>query len=98
MFAGRLSIFHLAVCKLAGIVVVSTVLLGCGGLDGIRGTLVAIDGNHYILRDSRGQEWRIWADESTRRDRVAPGDEVRVYAAKDGHAAYIQNLERKAQP
>ena len=89
--------FYRAVFRLAGIVVVSTVLVGCGGLNGIRGTLVAVEGDHYVLRDSRGLEWQVWADERTRRDRVTSGDEVRVYMAKDRHAAYIQKIEQ-AQP
>ena len=88
--------FPVAVFGLAGIMVVSTVLVGCG-LDGIRGTLIEVDGNHYVLRDSRGHEWHAWADESTQKDRVTSGDEVRVYVAKDRHAAYIQKIE-KAQP
>lgn len=86
--------FYQTVFRLTQMILVSTVLYGCGGLDGIRGTVIAVDGNHprYIIRDSRGQEWHIWTNGDTRRDPVAPGDEVRVYASKDGRAAYIQKL------
>lgn len=90
----ELKMFCPTVFRLTEMIVVSTVLYGCGGLDGIRGTVIAVDGNHprYIVRDLRGQEWHIWTDGDTRRDPVVPGDEVRVYTSKDGRAAYIQKL------
>lgn len=83
------------VSRFATLMVLGAVLYGCGGLDGIRGTVIAVEGNHprYLVRDSQGKEHHIWADKDTRRDPVVPGDEVRVYAAKDGKAAYVQKLE-----
>ncbi len=81
------------VSRFAKLVIIGAVLSGCGGLDGVRGTLVSIDGSQYVIRDSRGEELRFLADESTRKDEVLPGDEVRVYATKDGYAAYIQKLD-----
>lgn len=80
------------VSRFARLIVIGAVLSGCGGLNGVRGTLVSIEGYHYIIRDSRGEELRFLADESTRKDDVLPGDEVRVYAT-NGHAAYIQKLD-----
>jgi hypothetical protein len=84
---------YATVSRFARLIVIGAVLTGCGGLNGIRGTLVSIEGNQYIIRDSRGEELRFLAVESTRKDDVLPGDEVRVYATKDGHAAYIQKLD-----
>lgn len=85
-------------CKLAVLMVVGvigTMGVGCGGLDGIRGTVVAIEGNHpkYLVRDVQGRERRLWTDEHTRKDLVELGDEVRVFAEKDGYAAYIMKLD-----
>jgi hypothetical protein len=73
------------------------VCTGCGGLDGIRGTIVTIEGNHpeYVVRDVWGRERRLWTDEHTRKDLVELGDEVRVFVAKDGYAAYIMKLDRR---
>jgi hypothetical protein len=71
--------------------IISTVLFGCG-LDMIRGTLVAIEGDMYIVRDADGQERRVRADDSTRKDDVEPGDQVRVYATEDGYMTNIQKL------
>lgn len=84
--------FVRAVTRVAAIMVVSVVLYACGGLDGIRGTLVSIEGNQYVPRDSWGHEVRFVANERTRKDDVLPGDDVHVYATKDWHAAYIQRL------
>ncbi|MCP9453716.1 MAG: hypothetical protein NNA23_13655 [Nitrospira sp.] len=85
-------------CKLAVLMVmgvIGTMGAGCGGLDGIRGTIVALEGNHpeYVVRDARGRERRLWTDEHTRKDLVDRGDEVRVFVTKDGYAAYIMKLD-----
>lgn len=81
------------VSGLARMSMLSMVLLGCGGLDATRGTLVSVEGNQYTVRDSYGKEARFLADKSTRIDPILPGDEVRVYATKDGQAAYIYKIE-----
>jgi hypothetical protein len=75
--------------------VIGTMSVGCGGLDGIRGTIVAIEGNHpeYVVRDAKGRERRLWTNEHTRKDLVDLGDEVRLFVAKDGYAAYIMKLD-----
>lgn len=83
--------------RFARLILVCAVLSGCGGgggLDGFRGTVISIDDNQtrYIVRDAKGSERHIWTDKNTRRDPVTPGDEVRVFASKDGRAAYIQKL------
>jgi S1 domain len=64
---------------------------GCG-LDGMKGRLIRIEDEHYVLRLSGGEEKRILVDERTRKDPVAPGDHVQVFVSKDGHAAYVQRL------
>lgn len=82
-----------AVLMLMG--VIGAMDVGCGGLDGIRGTVVAIEGTHpeYVVRDAKGREWRLWTNEHTRKDLVDLGDEVRVFVAKDGYAVYIMKLD-----
>lgn len=77
---------------LAGIVTVGSLLVGCG-LDGVRGTILAVEGNRYVIREISGKERRISIDEQSHRDGAKPGDEVRVFLTNDGYAAYLQKLE-----
>jgi hypothetical protein len=81
-----------AIFGLAATIIVSVVLYACGGLDGVRGILLSIEGNEYVVQNSRGYELRFVVNELTRKDDVLPGDDVRVYTTKDGYAAYIQRL------
>ncbi|MER3424602.1 MAG: hypothetical protein C4293_16665 [Nitrospiraceae bacterium] len=70
----------------------SLFLLGCG-LDGVRGTVLSVDENRYLIQDDNGKVWKARVDEQSHRDHVQEGDEVRIYITKDGHAAYVQKLE-----
>jgi hypothetical protein len=74
------------------IVSLSLFLSGCG-LDGVRGTVISVDENRYLIRDYKGNLWNVHADDRSRRDRVQENDEVRVYIEQDGYAAFIQKLE-----
>lgn len=78
--------------NLARFMTVGSLLIGCG-LDGVRGTVLAIEENRYVIREISGKERRIYIDEHSHRDEAKPGDEVRVFLTKDGCAAYIQKLE-----
>lgn len=78
--------------NLARFMTVGSLLIGCG-LDGVRGTVLAIEENRYVIREISGKERRIYIDEHSHRDGAKPGDEVRVFLTKDGCAAYIQKLE-----
>lgn len=77
---------------LAGTMTVGSLLIGCG-LDGVRGTTLAIEENRYVIREISGKERRISIDEHSHRDGAKPGDEIRVFLTKDEYAAYIQKLE-----
>lgn len=81
------------VFKLTGIITASVLLAACG-LEGVRGTIIAIEGNRYVIRESSGTERRIYIDEHSHRDGAKPDDEVRVFITQDGYAAYIQKLEQ----
>ena len=70
-------------------------LIGVGcGLDGIRGQLIQIDGNYFVLREPSGNERTLYMDERTHKDYVQPGDDVQVYLTKEGYAEFIQRLEK----
>jgi hypothetical protein len=62
------------------------------GLDGVTGKVVRIDGESYHIHTKEGKEVRVHVDESTRMDEVSVGDEVHLYMAKNGHAAFVQKL------
>ena len=79
------------VVRLTATAGLSLCLAGCG-LDGMRGTVLAIEDNRYVIRDLSGQERLLSIDEHSRRDGVKPGDEVRVFVTEDGYAAYIQKI------
>ncbi|HJR75803.1 MAG TPA: hypothetical protein VJ805_02485 [Nitrospiraceae bacterium] len=67
-------------------------LFGCG-LDGISGQLVRIDQNLYVVKTPSGEEYALHIDNRTRRDPVAPGDNIHAYVGKDGHAEFVQRLD-----
>jgi hypothetical protein len=67
--------------------------LGGCGLDGVKGRVIRIEGQHYVVNSSGGEEKRIRVDERTRKDPVKPGDHVQVFVSKDGHAAFVQKLD-----
>lgn len=68
-------------------------LMGAGcGLDGVKGTLVRIEGEHYVLREPAGNERTLHVDSHTHKDVVQPGDDVQVYITKEGYAEFIQRL------
>ena len=69
----------------------STALVGCG-LEIVRGELVRIEKDHYVLREAGGREMRLHVDQRTHKDRLSPGDEVRVFVEENGHADFIQRL------
>lgn len=73
--------------------VIALVGAGCG-LDGVQGQLVRINGEHYVLREPNGRERALHMDSRTHKDVVRPGDEVQVYITKEGHAEFIQRLEK----
>lgn len=66
---------------------------GCG-LDGVTGQLMRIDGDYYVLRVADGKEMILHVDDQTRKDQVVPGDEIHAYVNKEGHAEFIQRLEK----
>lgn len=75
------------------IVSLSLILLSCG-LSGVRGTVISVDENRYLIRDYSGKLWKVHADDKSHRDRVQADDEVRIYIGNDGYAAFIQKLEQ----
>jgi ATP-dependent phosphoenolpyruvate carboxykinase len=80
------------VLRLTMAIGMALVSVACG-LDGVRGTVLSVDENRYLIQDDNGTVWKAHVDEQSHRDHVQEGDEVRIYITKDGHAAYVQKLE-----
>ncbi len=74
-------------------VMLSFIAMGCG-LDGVKGQLIRIEGDHYVLREPSGNERTLYVDGRTHRDTVQQGDDVQVYITKEGYAEFIQRLEK----
>lgn len=70
------------------------IMVSACGLDGIRGELVRIQGNQFVLREPGGTELRLHMDSHSHKDPVKEGDDVQVYVTKDGYAEFIQRLEK----
>lgn len=58
--------------------------------DTIKGTLMKIDGEYYIIKDEDGREHRIHVDKSTKLDTVRSGDMVKAYVTDKGHTTTLQ--------
>ena len=60
----------------------------------LKGTLAKIDGEYYVVEDSDGQMHRLHVDKSTKLDKVAVGDKVKVFVTKEGHVTTLQRQEK----
>lgn len=60
----------------------------------VKGDLLRVDGEQYIVRDSDGKEVRLHVDQTTKMDKVIPGDKVKAYITDQGHVTTLQRLER----
>lgn len=58
--------------------------------DTIKGTLIRIEGEFYVIKDDDGQEHRIHVDKSTKMDKVISGDMVKAYVTDKGHTTTLQ--------
>lgn len=61
--------------------------------DAVKGTLMQINGEHYVIKDDNGKEVRVHVDTSTKLDKVVKGDRVKAYITEKGHATTLQRLE-----
>jgi hypothetical protein len=62
--------------------------------DAVKGTLMQINGEHYVIKDENGKEVRVHVDTSTKMDKVVKGDRVKAYITEKGHATTLQRLEK----
>jgi hypothetical protein len=62
--------------------------------DAVKGTLMQINGEHYVIKDEDGKEVRVHVDTSTKMDKVVKGDKVKAFITEKGHATTLQRLEK----
>jgi hypothetical protein len=67
-------------------------LAACGP-ESIRGHIIAVDGDHYVVHTDGGRDVSMHVDRKTRMNKVVEGDKVRAFVAEDGRAEFIQKLE-----
>jgi len=58
--------------------------------DTIKGTLMSIQGEYYVIRDTDGVQHKIHVDKSTKLDKVVAGDKVKAYVTDQGHTTTLQ--------
>ena len=62
------------------------------------GQVQAVEGGAYLVRDVRGQEYRIPHDQNTRIDRPAHvGDRIQSWFYRQGRAVLIRSLDEEAR-
>jgi hypothetical protein len=58
--------------------------------DTIKGTLMNIEGEYYVIKDTDGGQHKIHVDKSTKLDKVVAGDMVKAYVTDKGHTTTLQ--------
>ncbi len=62
--------------------------------ESVKGTLLKIEGQYFVIRGHDGEQVRVHVDESSKLDRVVEGDMVKAFITKKGHVTTLQRLEK----
>jgi hypothetical protein len=62
--------------------------------DAVKGTLMKIDGEYYVIQNTDGEQVRVHVDKSTKLDKVVEGDKVKAYVTDKGHVTTLQRQEK----
>lgn len=62
--------------------------------DAVTGTLMKVDGEYYMIKDSDGKQHRLHVDKSTKLDKVVEGDMVKAYTTDQGHVTTLQRKDK----
>jgi hypothetical protein len=62
--------------------------------DAVKGTLMKMDGEHYVIKNDDGEQVRVHVDKSTKLDKVVVGDKVKAYVTEQGHVTTLQRQEK----
>lgn len=84
--------------KLVGVVVLAVALsfglvtlASAGGEQSVKGALMKIEGEFYVVKDAAGKEVRLHVDKSTKLEgSFKAGDKIEAQATDKGHAMSIK--------
>ena len=62
--------------------------------DAVKGTLMKIDGEYYVIKDNDGKQHKVHVDKSTKLDKVVAGDKVKAFVTDEGHVTTLQRQEK----
>ena len=62
--------------------------------DAVKGTLMKMDGEYYVIKNDDGEQVRVHVDKSTKLDKVVVGDKVKAYVTDQGHVTTLQRQEK----
>ena len=66
------------------------------GAQTVKGDLLKIDGEYYVVKDTAGKEIRLHVDKTTAMDGVIKvGDKIEVQATEKNHAGSIKHVQPK---
>ena len=57
--------------------------------DTVKGTLMSMQGEYYLIKDTDGRETKVHVDKSTKLDKVMVGDKVKAYITDKGHTTTL---------
>ncbi|MCC2643287.1 MAG: exported protein of unknown function [Nitrospira sp.] len=64
--------------------------------DSVKGTLLKIEGDYFVIEGHDGEQVRVHVDESTQLERVVLGELVRAYITEKGHVTRLQRVNGSA--
>jgi hypothetical protein len=62
--------------------------------DAVKGTLMKMDGEYYVIKNDDGEQVRVHVDKSTKLDKAMVGDKVKAYVTDQGHVTTLQRQEK----
>ena len=60
----------------------------------VKGDVVRVTGEHIVIRDTDGKEVRLHADQTSKMDKVMPGDYVKAWITEKGHVTTLKRVEK----
>ena len=60
----------------------------------VNGDVLRVAGEHIVIRDTDGKEVRLHADQTSKMDKVMPGDHVKAWIAEKGHVTTLKRVEK----
>ena len=62
--------------------------------DSVKGRLLKIEGDYYVIEGEDGEQVRLHVDKSTNLEPVVVGDKVKAYITRKGHVTTLERAEK----